>query len=421
MNTVPHQESQPGEARPGPGGGFTAGPRPTLPPKRPSVTRRIFWFLVFLVIAAVLLGGAGWFEYVFKPKMIAQFMAGNVPPPTPVATAKAAAEAVPQSLEAIGTLMAVHQVTISPQVDGKVVALKFESGQEVKQGDVLVQLDDASERADLATYQAQARLATANLARAKQLAVKQFGSKQDVDVQQSTLDQANAGIAKSQTEIGYKLIKAPFAGQLGTRQINLGQYLAAGTAIVTLTDLDNLYVDFTLPEQDRTLLSTGQQIELRFDAFKDRVFQAQIASIDPQVDPNMRAVKVRGELANPDHVLQPGIFARVDVVLPPQPDVVTLPETAIDYTVYGDSVYLVKEGKDKDGKPLADKDGKPQLVAEQTFVTVGQRFNGKVAVTKGVSPGDLVVVGGQLKLHNGASVSLSSDTSLENPTTLPKE
>jgi multidrug efflux system membrane fusion protein len=385
------------------------------------VTRRIFWFLVFVVIAAVLLGGVAWFEYVFKPKMIAAYMAGNVPPPTAVATVKATAEPVPQSLEAIGTLTAVHQVTIAPQVDGKIVALKFESGQDVKQGDVLVQLDDASERADLATFQAQARLATANLARARQLAAKQFGSKQDVDLQQSQLDQANAGIAKSQTEIGYKLIKAPFAGQLGIRQVNLGQYLAAGNAIVTLTDLDELYVDFTLPEQDRTQLSIGQDVELHFDAYPDRTFKAAITTIDPQVDPDMRAVKVRGELSNPDHALQPGIFARVGVVLPPQPDVVTLPETAIDYTVYGDSVYLVKPAKDKDGKPLTDKDGKPELVVEQTFVTVGQRFNDKVAVTKGVSPGDVVVVGGQLKLHNGAAVSLSSDNSLETPAELPKE
>jgi multidrug efflux system membrane fusion protein len=344
-----------------------------------------------------------------------------VPPPTPVSVAKSVAEAVPQSLEAIGTIVAAHQVTVSPEVDGKIVALKFESGQEVKQGDVLVQLDDASERADLATYQAQARLAAANLARAQQLAAKQFGSKQDVDLQRSQLDQANAGIAKSQTQIGYKTIKAPFAGQLGIRQVNLGQYLAAGTAIVTLTDLDQLYVDFTLPEQDRPSLSAGQDIELRLDAFPDRIFKASVMTIDPQVDPNMRALKVRGQFANPDHALQPGMFTRVAVLLPPQPDVVTLPETAVDYTVYGDSVYVVKQGKDKDGQPMTDKDGKPELVAEQTFVTLGARFGDKVAVMKGVNPGDLVVVGGQLKLHNGAAVTLSTDTSLENPQTLPKE
>jgi multidrug efflux system membrane fusion protein len=413
MNTAPHQDAHPQP-------GFTAGPRPTLPPKPPSRTRRTFWFLVFLVIAVVLLGGFYGFEQ-FKQKMMGQYFASMVPPPTPVSTAKADAESVPQALDAIGTLVAMHQVAISPQVDGKVMALKFESGQNVKAGDVLVQLDDATERSDLATFQAQMRLATANLARARQLASKQFGSKQDVDVQQSTLDQANAGIAKSQTQIGYKTIKAPFGGMLGVRQINLGQYLAAGTAIVTLTDLDELYVDFTLPEQDRTALSVGQAVTLSLDAFPDRHFDATIASIDPQVDPNMRAVKIRGQLANPEHALLPGMFARVSVVLPPEPNVVTVPETAVDYTVYGDSVYVVKDGKDKDGKPMVDKDGKPQLVAEQTFVTLGPRFGDKVSILKGINAGDTVVVGGQLKLHNGATVTLSTDTSLVNPTTLPKE
>jgi membrane fusion protein, multidrug efflux system len=419
MNTAPHQDAHSGAAG-GATGGFTAGPRPPAPQKPPSRTRRTFWFLVFLVIAVVLLGGFWGFEQ-FKQKMMGQYFASMVPPPTPVSTAKADSESVPQALEAIGTLMAVHQVVISPQVDGKVIALNFESGQQVKEGDVLVQLEDASERADLSTYQAQARLATANLARAKQLAVKQFGSKQDVDVQQSTLDQANAGITKSQTQIGYKTIKVPFGGLLGVRQVNLGQYLSAGGAIVTLTDLDHLYVDFTLPEQDKTSLSVGQVLELHLDSFPDRPFKAAIASIDPQVDPNMRAVKIRGELDNADHALQPGMYARVDVILPPTPNVVTVPETAVDYTVYGDSVYVVKDGKDKDGKPLTDKDGKVQLVAEQTFVTLGPRFGDKVSILKGINAGDTVVVGGQLKLHNGATVTLSTDTSLENPTTLPKE
>jgi multidrug efflux system membrane fusion protein len=413
MNTVPPNDLHSGD-RP-------TGALPPLQRPKPSRTRRVFWFLVFLVIAVVLLGGVAAFEYVLKPAMVAKYMAANVPPPTVVSAVKAEAEAVPQSLETIGTLMAVHQVTVSPEVDGRIVALKFESGDEVKAGDTLVQLDDAAERADLASWQAQARLAQVNLARARQLAAKQFGSKQEVDQQQSLLDQANAGIAKSQTQIADKLIKAPFGGKLGIRQANLGQYLAPGAPIVTLTDLDRLFVDFSLPEQDRSQLSAGQAVELHIDAFPDRVFQASILTIDPQVDPNMRAMQVRARLDNPGHLLQPGMYARVNVVLPPQPGVVTLPETAIDYTVYGDSVYLVKEGKDQAGKPQLDKDGKPQLVAEQTFVTVGERFNGKVAVTKGVTPGDLVVIGGQLKLHNGAPVSLSQDKSLANPTELPKE
>ncbi|HVM84040.1 MAG TPA: efflux RND transporter periplasmic adaptor subunit [Candidatus Binatia bacterium] len=415
MNTPP-PGSQPGsstgELR-APPGDHLAGDR-LRPPYRPSGRRRALWFLVVLVICGLLLGGFWGFEQ-FKQKMIGQYFASMTPPPTAVETYKAATEAMPRYFESIGTVVAVHQVTVSPQVEGRISALKFESGDTVKQGAVLVQLDDSTERADLASFQAQMRLAQANLARARQLASKQFGSRQDVDVQQSELDQANAGIAKTLAQIDYKLIRAPFDGVLGIRQVNLGQYLAAGAAIVTLTDLDHLYVDFTLPEQDRSQLSVGQAIEIRADAFPQRVFQASIQSMDPQVDPNMRAVKVRAALANPDHALQPGMYGKVRVVLPPEPNVVTIPEPAIDYTVYGESVYLVKEAKEK------DKDGKPQYTAEQTFVTSGAHNNGKVGIVKGIQAGDVVVVGGQLKLHNGAPVSVSQDHSLESPTTMPVE
>ena len=416
MNTPP-PGSQPGsstgELRAPQPGDHLAGDR-LRPPYRPSGRRRAIWFLVVLVICVLLLGGFWGFEQ-FKQKMIGQYFASMTPPPTAVETYKAATEAMPRYFESIGTVVAVHQVTVSPQVEGRISALKFESGDTVKQGAVLVQLDDSTERADLASFQAQMRLAQANLARARQLASKQFGSRQDVDVQQSELDQANAGIAKTLAQIDYKLIRAPFDGVLGIRQVNLGQYLAAGAAIVTLTDLDHLYVDFTLPEQDRSQLSVGQAIEIRADAFPQRVFQASIQSMDPQVDPNMRAVKVRAALANPDHALQPGMYGKVRVVLPPEPNVVTIPEPAIDYTVYGESVYLVKEAKEK------DKDGKPQYTAEQTFVTSGAHNNGKVGIVKGIQAGDVVVVGGQLKLHNGAPVSVSQDHSLESPTTMPVE
>jgi len=417
MNTVP----PPAHERPkleGAGDRVGAPMTPLAPP--PSRTRRAFWFLVFLVIAVVVLGGFYGFEQ-FKQKMIGKYFASMVPPPTIVATAKAGSEDVPQYYQAIGTMMAVHQVTVSPEVEGRITAIKFESGDSVKQGQLLVQLDDAQERADLASFQAQAHLAQANLERARQLAMRQFGSKQDVDLQQSNLDQANAGIAKSQSAIDYMAVKAPFDGVLGIRQVNLGQYLAAGAPIASLTNLDDLFVDFTLPEQDRAQLHVGQAVELHLDAYPGRTFQATLHAIDPQVDPNMRAIKVRAELSNPDHALQPGMYANVSVVLPPLANQVTIPETAIDYTVYGDSVYVVKPGTDKDGKPLLDKAGKPQLVAQQTFVTVGQRFGNRAAILKGVSAGDMVVVGGQLKLHNGAPVALSDDKSLVNPSTLPVE
>jgi multidrug efflux system membrane fusion protein len=375
--------------------------------RRPSRTRRIVWFLVMLVLGAVILGGFYGFEQ-FKQKMMAQYFASQLPPPTPVATAKAVAESVPRYLESIGTATAVHQVSVNPEVPGRVADIRFEPGTEVKAGQVLVQLDDSTERADLANFQAQSRLAASNLVRAKQLAAKQFGSRQQVDEVQSELDQANAGIARAQATINQKLIRAPFSGVLGIRQINLGQYLTAGAPIVTLTDLDELYIDFTLPEQDRLQLAVGQKVEVRADAYPDRVFVATLQTIEPQVDPNMRALRLQALLLNPDHALQPGMYVRVRVVLPEQPNVITVPETAIDYTVYGDSVFVVKEG-DK------DKDGKPTYKVEQVFVTLGDRNGGRVSVLKGLSDGDLVVTGGQLKLHNGAAVMLSEDKSLLAP------
>jgi multidrug efflux system membrane fusion protein len=376
--------------------------------RRPSRTRRVVWFLVMAVIGAVILGGFAYFEYIFKPKMMAAYFGSMVPPPTPVATAKAAAESVPRYLESIGTATAVHQVSVNPEVPGRVSEIRFESGAEVKAGQVLVQLDDSTERADLANFQAQSRLATSNLARAQQLAAKQFGSRQQVDEVQSELDQANAGISRAQATINQKVIKAPFGGMLGIRQIDLGQYLTAGAPIVTLTDLDELYIDFTLPEQDRTLIAIGQKVEVRADAYPDRVFTATLQTIEPQVDPNMRALKLQALLSNPDHALQPGMYVRVHVLLPDQPNVVTVPETAIDYTVYGDSVYIVKEGE-------KGKDGKPTYKVDQVFVTLGDRNGGKVSILKGVADGDIVVTGGQLKLHNGAAVSLSDDKSLLEP------
>src|SRR5581483_348605 len=304
MNSVPPAAHERPKLE-GPSPNDPIGMQRFAPP--PSGRRRAFWFLVVLVLAIVVLGAFAFMQYVIIPKLIAQALS-QPQPPTVVATDKADAEDVPQSLPAIGTVMAVHQVTISPEVAGRITDIKFESGDAVKQGQLLVQLDDASERADLATFQAQSRLAQVNLARARQLAQRQYGSKQDVDVQQSTLDQANAGIAKAQTAIGYMAIKAPFDGVLGIRQVNPGQYLAAGTAIVGLTDLDDLYVDFTLPEQERAQLHIGQEVQLHLDAYPKRTFEAAVQSIDPQVDPNMRAVKVRASLGNPDHALQPGMY-----------------------------------------------------------------------------------------------------------------
>ncbi len=373
----------------------------------PQVRRRpVLWF----VIMAVLLGGLGyglWFFNNFRDHAIQQFFASMKPPPTPVTVATATAAPLPVRLPGIGDLVAVHQVVVTPQVGGLVTKVLFESGQSVKAGDPLVQLDDRTEQADLASFRAQARLAEVNLARSRALAQRQNGPLAQVDQDQAALDQAHAGIAKDEALIAQKLVRAPFTGDLGVRQVEVGQYLNAGAAIATLTDLGKLYVNFTLPEGQRSQLALGQSIDVTVDAYPGTVFQAKLTTIDPQVNADTRTIKLQATLDNPKHRLQPGMFANAAVVLPSLPDVVMLPETAVDYTLYGDSVFVVQPDKDADGKPKVDDKGKPVLKVVRQAVQTGAHLDNKVAILKGVAAGDRVVAVGQLKLQNNMAVAIS--------------
>jgi len=408
-------------------------PGPTRPPpsrQKPGTGKIVFRFVVVAILLAIVVGGLYTFAR-FREEALAKFFATNVPPPIPVATTTAVAEPMPRYLEGIGTLVAVHQVTVAPEVDGRVVKILFESGATVKKGDPLVQLDDAPERGDLAMYQAQARLAQANLKRTEALARQDFATKQTLDQNKSALDQAEAGITKTEALIAQKRMLAPFGGKLGVRQINLGQYLQAGTAVVTLTDLDTLYANFTLPEQDRAQVDVGQSVEVRVDAYPGRVFTAKITTVEPQVDPQTRTMKIQAALANSDHALLPGMYANARVALPPLPGVVTVPETAVYASAYGDSVYVVRPAKETaaakpqegaaaaDAKANGSEAGTP-LQAVQTFVTVGAQHNGKTAILKGLEAGDTVVISGQNRLHNGARVVLSEEPSpLKKPAQVP--
>src|SRR5437764_12537322 len=206
-----------------------------------------------------------------------------------------------------------------------------------------------------------------------------------------------AQIAKNEAIIGQKLVRAPFAGKLGVRQVEVGQFLNAGAAIVTLTDLSRLYINFTLPSQQLSEIRLGQKVNLTADAFPGRVFTAEITTIDPQIRADTRTMTVQATLANPDEALLPGMFVNAAVALPPEPDKVVLPETAIDFTLYGDSVYAVRE----DG---SDSSGKPLVKAFRTPVKTGARWQGKVAILSGVNPGDRVVAAGQIQLQDGAPV-----------------
>nr|WP_209770775.1 efflux RND transporter periplasmic adaptor subunit [Azospirillum rugosum] len=363
------------------------------------------------VILALLFGALYGFNS-FRQKAIADFFASNKPPPTPVSVAEAKSQSVPKYLNAIGTLTASRQVTVAPEVVGRITQIFFESGARVKAGAPLVQLNDATEQADLLAYRAQAKLAENNLERARNLLRNQAGPQVTVDQNQAQLDEANANIKRTESLIAEKLIRAPFDGDLGIRQVNVGQYVNAGGAVVTLTDLSKLYVDFTLPEQALSQIRVNQPVLVAADAAPGLTFNAVITTIEPQVSADTRAIKVQATLDNPDRKLLPGMFANVRVVQPPAAGRIVVPETAVDYTVYGDSVFVVTPGKDPEGKETH--------VVNRVPVKTGDRFENGVEILSGLKAGDRVVSSGQLKLNNGAAVVPTEASALVPPQPLPR-
>jgi multidrug efflux system membrane fusion protein len=378
-------------------------------PKRP--VRPVLWFIIVGTLLGVLVGGLVWFNY-FRGQMIKQFFANNKPPPVAVSAAEAKSEVVPNLLTAVGGLVAVHQVDVSADVNGRVTEIKFEPGSHVEAGTPLVQLFDAPDQADLANFKAQATVAQLSLDRAKQLASRQFGPQATVDSAQAAYDQAQAGIARTEALISQKLVRAPFSGDLGVRKVEVGQYLTAGTAIVSLTDLSELWANFTVTEKDSANLKVGQPVRLKVDAYPGRTFDGKITTIEPQIASDTRNIRVQATVANPEKILMPGMFVTTTVVLPDKPAVITVPETAVDYTLYGDSVFVITEKKEEDGKT--------SLSAVRTFVQTGNRVDGRVEIIKGVKAGDKVVAVGQLKLQSGAAVSISTDPPPQIPAQPPR-
>src|SRR6266700_4231774 len=374
--------------------------KPIAEKARTRPIRTVRWFIIVGSALALLVGALVGFN-AFRSKMIAQFFANNKPPPVSVSVAEAKSEVIPNLLTAVGDLAAVHQANVTSDVSGRITDIMFAAGASVKAGSPLLQLFDGPEQGDLASFKAQATGAQLALDRAKQLAARQFGPQATADAAQATYDQANAGIAKTEAIISQKLVRAPFDGELGVRHVEVGQYLTAGTQIVSLTDLSALYANFTVTEKDSAQLKVGQIVRVAVDAYPGRTFEGKINAIEPQISTDTRNIHVQATLDNPDHILKPGMFTTTTIVLPDKPAVVTVPETAVDYTLYGDSVYLITEKK-------AD-DGKTSLTAVRTFVQTGNRLDGRAEILKGLKPGDKVVAVGQLKLQSGAAVAISSD------------
>ena len=379
------------------------------PHSRP--VRLVRWFIIVGLLLVLVVGGLVGFNS-FRSHMIAQFFANNKPPPTPVAVVEAKSEVIPNLLTAVGDLAAVHQVNVTSDVSGRITDIMFTAGASVKEGSPLVQLFDGPEQGDLASFKAQATGAQLALDRAKQLAARQFGPQSTVDAAQATYDQAIAGISKTEALISQKLVRAPFDGELGVRRVEVGQFLSAGTQIVTLTDLSMLYANFTVPEKASGALKVGQTVRIGVDAYPGRTFDGKITTIEPQILSDTRNIRVQATIANPDKILKPGMFTTTTVVLPDKPPVITVPETAVDYTLYGDSVFLITEKKGDDGKT--------SLSAVRTFVRTGDRVNGRTEILEGLKPGDRVVAVGQLKLQSGAAVAISTDPAPPIPAKPPR-
>jgi membrane fusion protein (multidrug efflux system) len=315
------------------------------------------------------------------------------------------------SFASVGNLDPVQGADISNQVAGNVSAINFTSGQEVAEGQLLVQLDDSNERAQLQGFQAQEKLAELNAQRAHDLFGKRLISQSDVDTADSNLKQAQANVANTQADIAKKTIRAPFSGHAGIRNVNLGQYLPAGTVIVTLQSLDHMYVSFGLPEQALPLLAPQQKVDLTVDTYPNQHFTGAVNAIDSKVDPASHNIRVQAMIDNPKHLLRAGMFANVTVSSGKPQQVVTVPKSSVTYSLYGNSVFIITPDKDK-----KDDGGKPLLNADEVFVKLGDEHGTRVSVLEGVKPGDMVVTSGMQKLHKGSTVTIdNSVTPDQNP------
>ena len=388
----------------------SAAPRTGGEKPRPRPVRMVKWFIIVGILLGLLVAAIVGFNYI-RASAIKNFFATMKPPPTNVTVAEAKSEVIPNLLNAVGDLAAVHQVNVTSDVNGRVTQIMFQAGSTVKAGTPLVQLFDAPEQGDLASFKAQAKVAELNLDRAKQLASRQFGPQATVDTAQAAFDQAQAGISRTEAVISQKLVRAAFDGDLGVRRVEVGQYLTAGTQIVTLTDLSAVYANFTVTEKDSGTLKVGQTVRITVDAYPGRKFEGKLTTIEPQIAAETRNIRVQATIQNPDKILKPGMFATTTVVLPDKPAVITVPETAVDYTLYGDSVYLITEKKEDDGKT--------SLTAVRTFVQTGDRSDGRAVIVRGIKAGDRVVQVGQLKLQSGVAVAISPDPAPQIPAKAP--
>jgi membrane fusion protein (multidrug efflux system) len=335
------------------------------------------------------------------------------PPPEAVATDTAEAGAWGSVFEAVGSVAAGRGVTISGESPGVVRAIRFESGAKVRAGQVLVELDATVERAQLASLQARRGLAATTAGRTRRLTDRGADTRVQLDVDEAQLKTVAADVAALEAQIQRKIIRAPFAGKLGIRSVNLGQYLNPGTPITVLESVEAVFVDFTIPQQELARVPVGAAVRVVLPGTNPpQTLEGKIAAAEPNADPATRAVKLRASVKDEKAELRPGMFVNVSVLLPERVKVVSVPATAILRAPYGDSVYVVEPRKDQQGRPVTGPDGKPAKVARQQFVRLGQTRGDFVAILEGVTAGQEVVSQGAFKLRNGAPIIVNNQVKL---------
>lgn len=369
--------------------------------------RRIIYLLLVLIIFGGLGGAIAYYAFDFKPKMIAGFIKAA---PKPVETISA--EEVRQDqweplVAAIGTLTAVNGIEMAPQVGGVVKELSFDSGDLVKKGQKLIQLDTDTEEADLKNSKVQLENAQTELDRRQKVFDKGFAAKADLDTAKMLRDRLQADIERTQALIAQKSIYAPWDGRLGLRDVAVGKYVAAGQTLIWLQSVDPIYADFTVTESDFGRIKAGQKVTAKFSAYPNDSFPGEVTTTDARVSAASRMITVRAKIANSDGRLVPGMYADVTVTVGEPQLVVTIPQTAVTYSLYGDSVFAVVKAKAPDPKAK-----EPELEIERRFVKLGIVRDGRVNVVDGVKPGDQVVVAGQNKIDQGSKVRIDNSIAL---------
>jgi len=364
--------------------------------------------ILMVVVMIAIIAGLGFVKFKQFQAMAEQFAAMQ-PPPDAVTTIVAAEAQWPSTLNAIGTVAAVQGVTVSADLPGVVDRIAFDSGKSVQRGDVLVQLDTRQEQAQLAGAESQLQLARLNHDRMKGLVQQDAVSRAEYDTAAAALQQAEARLSEIRATIERKTIRAPFSGVLGIRQVNLGQYLTGGAAVVPLQSLDPIYVNFTVPQQDVAQMRIGRTIHVTSNEPGSGEFAGRISAIDSVIDQATRNVQVQATLPNPGAKLRPGMFVQTQVILGAPQRVIALPASAINYAPYGDSVFIVGDMKNEQGHPYRG--------VRQQVVKLGPARGDQIAVLSGIKPGEEVVTSGVFKLRNGAPIQVNNSVQPGNSAT----